>query len=1069
MCILTFSSNFDDHEYENFDPRECSIPGIKLSAANQPLHMPGTATTIPSQQVEISEPLNVREGRGLVSSSVSGVCTQNSSFRAGTSSNVGVAMMAEPVAALPLGLRNDEAQQPFMSPILNKRGKLLESQIGETLPQSPRSSQRNKNGNAPPPPVRKSSTLTRSNHSSSSPVQELEGRPRKTSLPSSPNLELKSNNTVQRSKSIRLQAARLQDMLSGKSTQDDADDEAHSTCRVKIAATLADQESQNSGADSASLLIKPLAKPSVLTPPVPVDKSKDLQQPHEMQGVAMAAPQIRIGNVSQGSLDDESKSRLDQIRQKLSTEIVYRTMASGLEESKTGAGTQVDPDASEYKPRLQMIKAKVEKRRREAAQGNTMFHQTKSVEADDSSATSTFDTGVNPSLKRPGDVSPILEPPPVPLKPHPGQRFRDGTTKNVEDKSAPLLPLLKPEESGDLMDDEEPPPLPARTPAMFELEKTSPKKMVRPHYTNVSLSSESIPAASPPAACIDKNDMEKKDTSKKKVSNYPRVLLKKFSKKEKTPEPSVNKTKGKDRLSPTVSPTKMTEGSPTKKEQSILVRAKTESGSSKSRPTSGPVARVHPPIVRPPMFINMRERPLPQIPNEFGGDYEEPPDHTAEDYEQFELGRGIPLYANSDIDQPLPGRSAVSVQRAHSFNPGDRHRFHDPSRSNSPGHLSFDRSNFDPLPIPPLSQRPTSNRPSSPDYVDGYVNTLPVNQLPTRGGPLQDVLSGMREQQHALEGEHSDYDYPDLHQRGFLAHTLPSRRKPASPFVRPGIASKQWGNDGYPSLQQWSNPPQSIDLEGAEMRDRLDSDYVPMSSVFTMDDSYINWETVKDINSQTGITNQSQQLQQQRVAPPREGDPPLSYAVDDMYVNVPHGTSSTNRVLSQDERLRKIQQLLPARGFSPSTSASTQQQFIASPLSHSVSSLAETGQEAFGTLPSPRLKAKARQRSATAAGALEGALPMASVVPGSPHPSFHEQAWRLPPAVQPLKSQLAARQAETDSSLYHNIDPSSSLPASLSPLLREEFDRRSSDGNVLAVKPSTAALPPRNIPRRPQH
>ena len=1061
VFFLSFSSNFDDHDYENYDPKEHRIPGRGQSAANQP--PPSSTTDTSTQQMKLSDSPNIRAGQvdSSTITAASSVSPRNDSSQVRASSTV-----SQPTTTSPLLQGNGEAQEPLKSPNL--------------ITQSPEASQPKKGtGPAPPPPVRKCSSLTRSNQSSSSSLQEspqLDDHSRKISLPSSLHLEPRSNNTVQRSKSIKLQAAKLQDLLSGRSTQNQTDDEDETTLSIRSAAALARKEAQKNNTGSSSPSSRKFTKPSMVIPPVPASKPMGVPQPHEVIRGVVATSQVRSGDVSpslsQGSIDDDLKSRLDQnlLRKTLGTEVVSRAVASGVGESKTDTGEEEDSDAKEYKPRLHMIKARVEKRRQEVAQAQAvqaLVNRTNSKDASDTSSNSTFIPGVN----RPGDVNPIVIPPLVPPKPHPGHPSGDN---GLENNSSPIPPPL---ETGGFMDsgidEEEPPPLPARTPAMFELEKSSPKKTRKANYTNVSVESdqkESVSAPPPPPP-----DAGKKGASKKKGTNYPRVLLKKLKPEKKdvkgeTPKPSTSNTKGKDTSPPTESPSRNINRSPIRMEQPIL-RSRSENGPSRLRPSSGPA--IH---VRPPMFVNMRERPLPQIPGGEIGSAEEP-DHTAEDYEQFDLGQGMPLYANDPSHNyeemehkspvPLPGRTiAASVQRAHSFNPGDRYRLPDPmARLPNPGRPRLGRSNFDPLPTPPPSQRSTDS-----DYVDGYVNTELPMQLPTRGGQLPEVPSGMRAQQKPSDIDHSDYDYPDLRQHGFLAHTLPSRRKTTSPLAQPGITSRQWGSDGYPQVQRWPNQAPS-EPEEDEMRDRLDSDYVPMSSAaFTMDDSYINWETIKDICTDAGISDQGQQLLQQRVVPPRVGGPagahPLpGYAMDDMYMNVPHGTSSTNIAPPQEELARIRQQF---QGFVPKPAPS--RQLATPPIIQPVTS-AETssaGRGALGAPPSPRPKPKARQRSATTAAALEDTLPLASVAPGSPHPPTPEQAWHLPPVIQPLVSQQAG-QPGMDPSIYQNVDPSSSLPRSFGQHVREGVERRSSESNMLAVKPTAAALPPRNIPRRPQH
>ena len=285
--------------------------------------------------------------------------------------------------------------------------------------------------------------------------------------------------------------------------------------------------------------------------------------------------------------------------------------------------------------------------------------------------------------------------------------------------------------------------------------------------------------------------------SKKQGANYPRVLLKmlkpdKKDKKERTPEHSTSKAKGKDTSFPTESPTRKTNESLMRKEQPILK----ENASSKSCPSSGP--EVH---VCPPMFINMRECPHPHniIPSELNINVEEPSDRSTNSYKHFNLGQD-------------------SVHK---------HRYSSHSL---------------------LFQRPINS--------DGYINVdseLAI-QLPTRcrEAPL-------KAEQMSLPIDQSDYDYPDLCQHGFLAHTLPMRRKTTNSLSQPGTISKQWGSDGYPHIQQPSIPTWSKS-DGNERRDCLGLDNVPTSSAFIIDDSYINWETIRD---------QYQQLHQQKVLSPR--------------------------------------------------------------------------------------------------------------------------------------------------------------------------------------------------------
>lgn len=1003
---------------------------------------------------------------------------------------------------------------------------LVEKEIIVSPPQSSvegEAPKQKKSSNAPPPPVRKSSSLTRptSEHGGSVSLQgspKLDHQTRKTSLPSTP-LTVKKGDSITRSQSIKVQASRLQELLSGKSSQDAESD-----------------SSQESNTGSSSPASNKAAPPPTASKPV---ASSTTLQPQDL-ATALAAIRLKSGDVSP-SLSQEIKDEervqpsIDQIRQTLSKELAGKERENMAEESTPEPGTAEEAEVNqEYKPRLQLIKAKVAEKRRQEAQIKSLkgLADSNSAGADTSvpsqpppSQQTTNVSSVVSSV--PADNGPIIIPPLVPPKPKPAKvaapsiptPIKGGVVNNSKERECPPLP--PPLRTDDVLgleasaaNDEEPPPLPARTPAMLEIidKPPSPKKVViKPNYTNVSLdSNKKEPVSLPPPPPLP--HPEKKNTQKK-TSNYPRTLIKKMKKveKDKTSEPaSAKKTKGKDSTSPVVSPTRKSKDSPTSKSPTKktkpLKKANSDGNDSKSQPTA-------PGEVRRPVFMNMSKRPLPQIPGERKSDEE--PDHTAEDYEVFDLGQGAPLSSSSYYMNYGPGgiepieSSATlypskAIQRAHSFNPADMHR------------TQGERTNFDPLPIPPnVSRRTGTVRGSThADYVDGYVNTNAPSKLPIRNRPLPHTPDEAKPQNKSSSFDHFDYDYPDLRKGFFGANTLPSRgRNTRSPLPNiPSSAASPWSNNGYPNVQR-QNTSQSESAED-DMRDRCDSDYVPMAAAFAIDDSYINSETISGLRKHAVFSELGQQLMPQpagqqmfppsggqsatqQMIPPRGGQPAApqmippqsnqpaaqqrippqgagqqmvppqgvqgrvlpvpSHTVDDMattYMNLPPGSVTQNRLPFQDELARRrdlIQQLKPGAG-SPAP-----HQFA--PSGNNLKPV-ELSSARHGTMapPSPRTKPKSRQRSATTAASLDQEA--------APAPSLSaalEQKWAMQ---SPASAHMW--QPNTESPNYQNIDTTASLPVTFGQHFRGgDFDelRRASEG---VIKPTTAALPPRNIPRFPQ-
>ena len=1027
LLYFHFSSNFDDHDYENFNPKEARTMPSRASS-----NIADPAPTIHEQLVAtVHSRVTSDDTKSSSLSSVSG-SQHGASPSVHTASSLEAPPTQQTSSSIQLG-GNVIPQQPPQSPSLKDRAKLLETQILPSPTNAVHSPKSKRGGNPPPPPTRKSSSLTRpvpaqTSTSSLPGSPQLDNRPRKSSLPSSPQ-SVKKNTNIERSQSIKVQAAKLQGLLAGRVTQDEPD-------------TTSDNGSPMCRQSSGEAPPPTSSKPKELSPFVP--------PPQELAAAILTRKGAVSPAISQSVASDDSK------------ELDKGSMVNGAEsDPKAEENAQLIEAKEQYKPRLQMIKQKVAEKRmreREALSNNP----TVSDSVTNVSSPSVEHVLPPVSGSGPGDSSPnsVVFPPMVPPKPKPVKVDLPSIPSNSssrgkndnEGECPPLPPPLKTEDIDDAADEEEPPPLPARTPAMFieVIEKPlSPKKSRKPNYTNVELDSErkgpTVLPPHPPPPSGDKKE-------KKKTSNYPRTLIKKLKsdKKERTPEPSVKKSKSKDAISPNVSPTRKQKESPTRKSPTKKVkRARSDAaGNNKVRPTSGPVE------VRRPVFIKMSKRPLPLIPGQSDPD-EDPPEHTADDYEEFELGRGgmpftstsSPYYANYGPNgmEPLPkcepleykniisARNASSVQRAHSFNPGDK----------CPG----GRSNFDPLPVPPNLQRSAGTMHGAfPDYVGGYVNTDSPNQLPARGKPFHH--DG---QNRHPSSDNPDYDYPDLRKPFF---TLPSRRPNTHNLAKSHNMPSVWGNDGYPSVQR-QNTSQSDSIDD----DRCDSDYVPMASIppSAMDDSYINWETINVMHGNADLSKIRQLLPQpqtQQVLPPRGGQtqPTMTYAVDDMsamYQNLSHESTARNRAPFHHELARACtrQQSQPTEFASASAVAS---------LKPTDTSSSDRG---IVAPPSPRPKPKTRQRSATTAGALE--QDTVPVAPGPSHSPAPERAWHM---LQPT----AVPQLGSEDSVYQNIDTSASLPASLfGQHLKEGFDRRVSEGDALTIKPTAAALPPRNIPRRP--
>ena len=1033
-------------------PNVAEQPPLSGSAAKLNQHdskLPDKSNTVMqdiSKQESESQGVNDLLSKGIECSTPNSVTKQGDNLQPSASSNASVAATDgtptfDQKTSSSLLTDKDQVQQPPKSPSLKDRAKLLESQMEVSPSQSP-VTQRRKNGNAPPPPVRKSSTLTRPSSQQGSP--QLEDHFRKSSLPS-PQVE-KKNNRLDRSMSIKVQATKLQELLSGKSTQDSADTESHTTpsnSTTENVSAVANTGFQKSSTDSGSPTRRQPVKPNKVAPSPPskpVTSSGSVPQQQEI-AAAIAAMQDSSSNISpavaQRSTNNEYRPKLELIGQKVGREEVHKTKA---EESNINVDVSKEESESgdvkeEYKPRLHLIKQKVAAKWKQ----ETLASGATDSNAPPASSESSSEPKLTLSSTL-GDVSPIVIPPLVPPKPKPGM------IKNITaNESPPLSPQLRSEDMVELdtiINEEEPPPIPVRTPAMLEIvEKPASPKKKKANYTNVEITHEKKEPASLPPPPPPPPTAKQEEKKKKKSSNYPRTVLKKLmpDRKEQKEESQTKKQKSKDTTSPKGSPTKKANESPTKKSPTRKQpnkRIKSETVTNRPRPTSGPSH------VKRPVFMNMSKRPLPEIPGQFDG--EEPPEHDADDYEQFDLGQGVPCYANYEsMDHgpvQLPGRAGI--QRAHSFNPGDTHRTH------------IERANFNRLPIPPTSQRPIgTSRSCIPDYVDGYVNTDIPNQLPMRNRPLPETPSESSAQKMSSEDDRPDYDYPDLRRTIFMnpssTRTLPSRGRNAhSPLTQSSWASSQ----------QHQNT--SLSESTSDMRDRSDSDYVPMASALTMDDSYINWETINDIRNHAGI---SEHGQQQQILPPRggQGRAHITYAADDMattYMNVPHDNTSPRRFPFQDELARMRQQLQPAQDIRPGISLNKQctTSVTKKPSSSSV--------DGTSLAPSPKPKPKPRQRSATTAGALDQDIVSAQ---GSVHlasnTSVPEKGWQMPPVAQPPGSP----QSGTDSATYQNLE-TRSLPSSvLSGQLRGDFGRRISESGAQTVNPgpSVAALPPRNIPR----
>ena len=261
--------------------------------------------------------------------------------------------------------------------------------------------------------------------------------------------------------------------------------------------------------------------------------------------------------------------------------------------------------------------------------------------------------------------------------------------------------------------------------------------------------------------------------------------------------------------------------------------------------------------VKGPSFMNMRQRPLPAEP--FTGTDETEAEHEPWEYEPIDTAEMLK-------QRPVPYAAHFSPSHP-SFSPPFSHRSPSPShlgaRSNSPNSVRRAQS-FQPFdtrktgaqrnaraykyPSPPLRTRPplitrpqTAQQNTSPTYENGAVDD--DGYVDTESSPPGTNLP--------------EYDYPDT--RAF--RTLPNRMGKAPVAI----------------------PPRN---EGRSMTRTLSasSDYVPMTS--TVDDSYINWETIGSIRTQL--------LLPERHNPPpvstKSDEPPPRFALDDLatvYMNLP--------------------------------------------------------------------------------------------------------------------------------------------------------------------------------------
>ncbi len=278
------------------------------------------------------------------------------------------------------------------------------------------------------------------------------------------------------------------------------------------------------------------------------------------------------------------------------------------------------------------------------------------------------------------------------------------------------------------------------------------------------------------------------------------------------------------------------------------------------------------------------------------------------------------------------------------------------------------------IPVPPRRQSLRAESVSSSDSEDsnGYEKTdvpvsAPVGPRPLPRVPLQSPEDNL------------DYDYPDMRRTAFTV----GKREVKMP-TRPGLRQA----------------PKNANQDSLARTFSASSDYVPMAS---LDDSYVNWETIADIQS-LGTSRGSKTL------PRRQ-----PYSLDDMatpYVNFSHP-----------------QHHLPSRKRSETQPVPTHTASV-SPVP-----------------PKPKPKPRKRRSSAT--------------TERSDRRSHHKEEWSLQ---SPTLSHSKTRQTGSETGVSASSLPSKSFMSTLGDgQLPEEGELP--EGNAPDIDKMQAALPPRNIRR----
>ena len=280
-------------------------------------------------------------------------------------------------------------------------------------------------------------------------------------------------------------------------------------------------------------------------------------------------------------------------------------------------------------------------------------------------------------------------------------------------------------------------------------------------------------------------------------------------------------------------------------------------------------------------FVDMSKRPLPRDPYFGQGDDvidHDPDDYEPVDFEEQQMRLGFLTSTLADSYAYCESRSNQhpnrGVRRAQSF-----------QQTRSVDAAKVDDFHQHKFPSPPSIRKAASQQihptRADSDDSDGYVDTVqlegsesPLCSRPLPLTPFQIATEKPLSRTEETEEAGFDYDYPDLRVRlGFS--TVPKARKPAKDLpIGVGL------NRAKVPL-----PPRS-DQPGLTRTMSSASDYVHMDS--TMDDSYVNWETMHSIQS-------AQFEAQKKGKPPTVAPKPRRYSSDDMmaYVNLPIRSQAT--------------------------------------------------------------------------------------------------------------------------------------------------------------------------------